>query len=79
MLVLKLERWPQGDERRKESLGTVTIANDCTGTDENGNYEVTLRLPSSDPAFASVEGFPRGPSPRLAWQLVTAALRKLLG
>lgn len=77
MLVLRLERWPQGDERRKEALGTLEIANDLTGTEEVGHYEITLRLPTGDPKYARVRDFKRGPSARLAWDLVLAALRSL--
>ena len=77
MLVLRLERWPQGDERRKVSLGTLEIANDCSGTEEVGHYEVTQRLPTGDPKYGHVRDFRRGPSARLAWDLVLAALQSL--
>ncbi len=78
MLVLKLERWPQGDERRKESLGTLEIANDLTGTETVGNYEVTFRLPKGDPIYATVSNWSRDTSARRAWQLVLHSLARLL-
>lgn len=43
MVVVKLELWPGGDESRKRKLGELRIANDGTGTAENGNYNVELK------------------------------------
>jgi hypothetical protein len=78
MLVLKLERWPQGNERRKESLGTLTLANDMRGTEEVGSYEVTLKLPTGDPHHTHITGA-RGSSPVHSWVLVGRAIMRLMG
>lgn len=78
MLVLRLERWPKGDARKAESLGEIRIANDMTGTDGVGNYQVTFKLPTGDPTFATINNFRRDASPRRAWQLVLHALARLL-
>jgi hypothetical protein len=69
MLVLKLERWPQGDPRRAETL--------CTGTEEVGHYDAVLQLPDGAEHFRRVENFARGPSALRAWQLVSEALRRV--
>lgn len=78
MLVLKLERWPQGDPKRKVQLGQLYIANDESGSDAVGSYEVSLALPERDRVFASIKNFPRGPSPTVAWRLVLEALKRVL-
>lgn len=79
MIVIKVEMWPLGDESKAYEIGRGVIANDGTGTDERGNYDV--RLLKSD-VYAKrpgvwkkgrVEGFPRrvlGP-----WDLLFRALR----
>jgi hypothetical protein len=76
MLVIKLERWPKGEERRKVSLGTLEIVNDLKGTEEDGSYEVTLKIPGLDPMFAHVRSA-RGPQPIRAWRLLRRAIEQL--
>lgn len=43
MLRCTIEIVPFGDESRKRVLGLIEIANDATGTAENGNYRVVLK------------------------------------
>jgi hypothetical protein len=38
VLVIRVELWPGGDERRKRELALMTIANDGTGDIKTGNY-----------------------------------------
>lgn len=40
MLIAHLEIWPFGDVGARETIKTITIANDGTGTPEIGNYTI---------------------------------------
>lgn len=42
MLVVKIELWPQGRENEAHQIGELKIANDGSGTQERGNYDVAL-------------------------------------
>lgn len=42
MVVCKIELHPGGDKSKAEPLGVIMIANDGTGTLEEGNYDVYL-------------------------------------
>ncbi len=61
MLKVTIELWPLGDESRKETLHTIVIANDGTGTPTQGNYySVISRRKRLTPwKLAAVAGFPR--------------------
>ena len=39
-VVVKIELWPGGDEKKAIPLGGLTICNDGTGTSKVGNYDV---------------------------------------
>lgn len=65
MLVIKIELWPGGVEKKARPLGEVHIANDGSGTLDEGDYNVTL---FKSPEYAKspgvwkrgrVRGFPR--------------------
>ena len=60
MLRVTVELVPHGIEERKETLATVEIANDRSGTLESGNYNVTARVADSDRVRTGrVTEFPR--------------------
>jgi hypothetical protein len=42
MIVIRLEMWPGGREENKYELGTGTITNVGTGTEERGQYRIQL-------------------------------------
>lgn len=43
MVVVKLEVWPHGDQSKAYPLGEIQIANDGTGNEVAGNYEVLAK------------------------------------
>lgn len=51
MIVIKVEVWPGGNEKRATEIARGTLANDLTGTEEKGNYVAE---------FISKEGILRG-------------------
>ncbi len=80
MIVVHVEMWPKGDEKRKYHLGTAKIANDKTGTGATGNYKATLSRkgsPNSIWKTVNVKGFPR--KRLLTWDLVYRVLREAIG
>jgi hypothetical protein len=42
MIVVKIELWPHGIRDKAREIGRIVIANDGSGTKEEGNYEVAL-------------------------------------
>ncbi len=42
MVVVKIELWPHGDQTKSRTLGVMSIANDGTGSVEQGNYKAEL-------------------------------------
>ena len=42
MVVVSIELWPHGDQKRARPLGVALITNDGTGDKVAGNYEVKL-------------------------------------
>lgn len=42
MIVVKIEIYPSNQKPPKE-IGRISIANDLTGNEEKGNYEIMLR------------------------------------
>ncbi|MEW6330190.1 MAG: hypothetical protein AB1560_01885 [Pseudomonadota bacterium] len=78
MIRVTIEMLPLGNESRKRHLGTVTIANDGTGTRGLGNYKVRLSRrgkPDSTWRTACLTGFrrlSRGPYELLLLALVAA-------
>lgn len=41
MIVVRIEMWPRGNEKRKYPLGEIRIAN-VGGTEASGDYSVTM-------------------------------------
>jgi hypothetical protein len=79
MIRVTVELLPKGDESQKRHLGTALIANDGTGSEREGNYNVQLSK-WGEPGIAwkkgRVEGFPRkGLGP---WDLLGVALATIL-
>lgn len=42
MIVVHIDLWPFGDNKKAKPLGNIVIANDGTGSDKSGNYDVVL-------------------------------------
>lgn len=42
MVVVRIESWPNGDYKQSRLLGVCAIANDGTGDEKRGNYDVQL-------------------------------------
>lgn len=38
MIVVTIELWPGGDKEKRRPLGVLTITNDGTGNEKEGNY-----------------------------------------
>ena len=78
MIRVTVELVPYGDESRAKTLHTAVIANDGTGTKNQGNYHFSLSRKGSMRPWKSgrIRGFPRL---RLgAWQLLQRALKEAL-
>ncbi len=80
MLVVKIELWPLGDEKRARELGRMLISNrgDHPKRPERGNYRVRLLRKGSKTAVtreAAVEDYPR--QSYTVWKLVSRALEAL--
>lgn len=75
MLRINIELLPKGDASRARTLGTMTIANDATGTLELGNYVGTLNAEYTGPdgRKGRVTNFNR--RRQSAWSLVGAFLK----
>lgn len=76
MLVIKIELWPGGDQKRAKTIGIGKIGNDATGDCSTGNYNATLF--SEDKTLwkkGRVEGFPRKLT---AWDLLYRVLKNLV-
>jgi hypothetical protein len=79
MLRVTIELWPFGEERWKKHLGTAIVANDGTGTETKGNYDVRL-LKWGDSGKVWKEGRVKG-FPRLSrgpWDLLYLALKNIV-
>ena len=73
MIVINVELWPHGDEKKKKSLGTMVIKNDGTGTNDRGNYEFSLRGKGGRPmASGGILDWPRNRFH--VWQLIHRVL-----
>jgi hypothetical protein len=80
MLVVKVELWPGGDERRAEVIGRMTISNVGTHPDhpKRGNYVARLMRKGTERTVqraAEVLDYPRLHYP--VWKLVKRALEAL--
>jgi len=42
MVVVKIELWPHGDQKKARDLGSMIICNDRTGTPEECSYNVAI-------------------------------------
>ncbi len=78
MLRITIELLPGGDESRKKTIATGTIANLGTAGPAIGNYFVDLRDKAGRPwKHGTVSGFPR--KRLLAWDLLCRALTVIVG
>lgn len=59
MIKITVEMYPKGREKNKRTLGTCKIVNDCTGTKEMGNYNITFFGDDGFSETVRVEKFPR--------------------
>jgi hypothetical protein len=64
MIVAKIEYWPYGNQAKAEQIAFITIANDGSGTTEDGNYNVVVADTSRDDKeheliTGRVEAYPR--------------------
>ncbi len=75
MILVRIYLHPQGDASRERLLGTLSIANDTTGTEARGNYCVLAEDRSGAIHRGAVHGFARQ---RLNhWVLVKRALSSI--
>lgn len=76
MLVIKMELWPFGDETKAQEIARCNIANDATGDEDTGNYNIALFNGKRRWKRGRVERFPR----RLleGWDLLYRGLHNLL-
>lgn len=80
MIRVTVELLPHGDASRARHLGTMTIANDGTGTLQRGNYTATLSKwgqPNAVWKHGRVVNFDR--KRRGAWDLMLQVLRSAVG
>jgi hypothetical protein len=80
MIRVTIELLPHGDETRKRHLGTAIIANDGTGKDTHGNYNIRLSRrgqPDSTWKTGRLTGFQR--KRFLVWDLLLLALAATVG
>lgn len=82
MLVIKIEKWPFGQEEKAEEIGRTYVTNDGSGTLKRGNYDVevcrrgTTEKPSGGGTAARtgrVEDYPR--QSYNVWRLIIRALK----
>ena len=59
MIRITIELCPRGDTKNTKLLGTAIISNDGTGTDQIGNYNITLNKGGKFLKKGRLEGFPR--------------------
>jgi hypothetical protein len=76
MLVVKLELWPHGDQGKARLLGELHIANDVTGTEKVGSYNVWMRTETGGAEVGRVRRHQRKLG---AWELARKALGLLAG
>jgi hypothetical protein len=78
MIVVRIELWKGGDKDRRETLGVMVLANDGTGGDDCGNYDVAIARRNGPGTWRSgrVEGHPR--QSQTVWRLVQKALNACL-
>lgn len=78
MIYVRIELWPHGFESEAKVLGRAYIANDGTGTEKRGNYDVILLGKTAKSAKRlKVGDFPR--KSYTAWKLLYLALDKIYG
>jgi hypothetical protein len=46
MLYIRVELWPWGERERRKTLAEMVIANDGTGSNEEGNYRIWQKTDS---------------------------------
>ena len=80
MIHVRIELWPGGDKRRAKLLGAMNIANDGTGNEAVGNYNVVAwgeahqEFPFGRPTVTRAPLFERSGG---FWRLVRYALERL--
>jgi len=75
VIVIKIEMWPGGDEKKAFPLASGIIFNDATGTPESGNYVGELRDKSGRRwRKVCVQAFPR--RRLMAWDLLYRILKE---
>lgn len=82
MLVIRIELWPGGSEKRKREIGLMEIVNRADHPDrpKRGNYVVYLMRRGASRTVqrrCTVEDYPRESYP--VWELVRRALNTLYG
>lgn len=75
MLVIRVELWRDPRAKEKETLGVVKIANDQTGTEEVGNYEITVQTTGKATRTFRLEGHRRAGG---FWLLALQVLQQFL-
>ena len=76
MIYVRIELWPHGFESEAKVLGRAYIANDGTGTEKRGNYDVILLGKTNKHAKRlKVGDFPR--KSHTAWKLLYLALKQV--
>lgn len=86
MIVVKIELWPKGEEKRAKELGRTYIYNKGDGTAAKGNYEVRVCRKGSfhktGREIVAAKGFTRTGKvlgwPRLTQNIWRLAIRSLL-
>jgi len=80
-LYIRIELWPQGDQRKARMLGEALLANDGTGTPETGSYKFAIAKSTAMGAKkpgpwrgAVVTGWPRRSKSVGVWELLHKAL-----
>lgn len=71
MIVVKIEIWPFGDQRKARELGRVEIVNDGKGTQDQADYDVRFHDELSEKRV-KLQDHRRGPMG--FWRLVRDAM-----
>ena len=77
MIVVKVEIWPFGNEKKKRLLGTLKIVRIITGTPTIGNYKVELYSGKKCWKKGEVKGYKR--KSQSFWHLIHEAFKCLFG
>lgn len=75
MIVVTVERWDDPHGHGRTPLGRIKITNDSTGTEEVGNYEVSVATKGKTTQHLRIEGHRRAGG---FWLLAMEALKKFV-